>query len=66
MFGEVALLDRQPRTASVCTLVPTRLSRIDRSHVEVLLPSPDSVIQYLMHLLLTRFHSTDDATGLQQ
>jgi EAL domain-containing protein (putative c-di-GMP-specific phosphodiesterase class I) len=66
MFGEVALLDRQPRTASVRALVPTRLIRIDRSHVEELLLRSDSVIQYLMHLLLTRFRSTHDAAGLQQ
>lgn len=66
MFGEVALLDRQPRTASVRTLVPTRLIRIDRSHVEELLMRSDSVIQYLMHLLLARFRSTHDAAGLQQ
>lgn len=66
MFGEVALLDRQPRTAAVRTLVPTRLIRIDRSHVEELLLRSDSVIQYLMHLLLARFRSTHDAAGLQQ
>lgn len=66
MFGEVALLDRLPRTASVRALVPTRLIRIDRSHVEELLLRSDSVIQYLMHLLLTRFRSTHDAAGLQQ
>lgn len=66
MFGEVALLDRQPRTASVRALVPTRLIRIDRSHVEELLLRSDSVIQYLMHLLLARFRSTHDAAGLQQ
>ena len=66
MFGEVALLDRQPRTAAVRTLVPTRLIRIDRSHVEELLLRSDSVIQYLMQLLLARFRSTHDATGLQQ
>jgi EAL domain-containing protein (putative c-di-GMP-specific phosphodiesterase class I) len=65
MFGEVALLDRQPRTASVRALVPTRLIRIDRSHVEELLLRSDSVIQYLMHLLLARFRSTHDAAGLQ-
>jgi EAL domain-containing protein (putative c-di-GMP-specific phosphodiesterase class I) len=65
MFGEVALLDRQPRTASVRTLVPTRLIRIDRSHVEELLLRSDSVIQYLMQLLLSRFRSTHDATGQQ-
>ena len=66
MFGEVALLDRQPRTAAVRTLVPTRLIRIDRSHVEELLLRSDSVIQYLMQLLLARFRSTHDASGLQQ
>jgi EAL domain-containing protein (putative c-di-GMP-specific phosphodiesterase class I) len=66
MFGEVALLDRQPRTASVRALVPTRLIRIDRSHVEELLLRSDSVIQYLMQLLLARFRSTHDAAGLQQ
>jgi diguanylate cyclase len=66
MFGEVALLDRQPRTASVRTLLPTRLVRIDRSHVEELLSRSDTVIQYLMRLLLERFRSTHDAAGLQQ
>lgn len=66
MFGEVALLDRQPRTASVRALVPTRLIRIDRSHVEELLLRSDSVIQYLMQLLLARFRSTHDAAGLQK
>jgi len=58
MFGEVALLDRQPRTATVRALVPTRLIRIDRSHVEELLLRSDTVIQYLMRLLLARFRST--------
>lgn len=66
MFGEVALLDRQPRTATVRTLVPTRLIRIDRSHVEELLLRADPVIQYLMQLLLARFRSTHDAAGLQK
>lgn len=66
MFGEVALLDRQPRTAAVRALVPTRLIRIDRSHVEEMLVRSDPVIQYLMRLLLARFRSTHDAAGLQQ
>lgn len=66
MFGEVALLDRQPRTAAVRALVPTRLIRIDRSHVEEMLVRSDPVIQYLMRLLLARFRSSHDAAGLQQ
>ena len=57
MFGEVALLDHQPRTATVRTLVPTTLVRIDRAHVEELLVRADPVIQYLMRLLLERFRS---------
>lgn len=58
MFGEIALLDHQPRTATVRTLVPTKLIRIDRSHVEELLVRADPVIQYLLRLLLMRFRNT--------
>lgn len=57
MFGEVALLDRQARTATVRALVPTTLVRIDRAHVEELLVRADPVIQYLLRLLLERFRS---------
>lgn len=58
MFGEVALLDRQPRTATVRTLMPTRLLRIDRAHIEGLLERSDPVIQYLLRILLQRFRTT--------
>lgn len=58
MFGEIALLDHQPRTATVRTLVPTRLVRIDRTHVEELLQRADPVVQYLMRLLLERFRNS--------
>lgn len=58
MFGEVALLDRQPRTATVRTLVPTSLVRIDRAHVEELLVRADPVIQYLLRLMLERFRNS--------
>lgn len=60
MFGEVALLDRQPRTATVRTLVPTSLVRIDRAHVEELLTRADPVIQYLLRLMLERFRSSSE------
>ncbi len=59
MFGEIALLDHQSRTATVRTLVPTRLVRIDRTHVEELLQRADPVVQYLMRLLLERFRSSN-------
>lgn len=57
MFGEVALLDGQARTATVRSLVPTTLVRIDRTHVEELLLRADPVIQYLLRLLLERFRN---------
>ncbi len=60
LFGEVALLDGQPRTAAVRTLIPTRLIRIDRSHVESMLLRSDPVIQYLLGLLLARFRTSHD------
>jgi EAL domain-containing protein (putative c-di-GMP-specific phosphodiesterase class I)/CRP-like cAMP-binding protein len=70
MFGEVGLLDRQPRSATVRTLVPTTLVRIDRAHVDELLTRTDPVIQYLLRLLLERYRSSSaaaiaDATALQ-
>ena len=58
LFGEVALLDRQPRTATVRALLPTRLIRIERAHVESLLQQSDPVIRYLLQLLLARFRRT--------
>lgn len=65
MFGEVALLDHQPRTATVRAVGATRLIRIDRSHVEELLQRADPVIQYLLRLLLVRFRSAN-AVGPEQ
>lgn len=58
MFGEVGLLDRQPRSATVRTLVPTTLVRIDRDHVDELLTRTDPVIQYLLRLMLERYRSS--------
>lgn len=65
MFGEVALLDHQPRTATVRAVGATSLIRIDRSHVEELLQRADPVIQYLLRLLLVRFRSVN-AVGPEQ
>jgi len=54
LFGEIALLDRLPRSGTIRTLEPTALMRIDRSFVDELLHQSDPLIQYLMQLLLER------------
>jgi diguanylate cyclase len=54
VFGEVALLDRLPRTGTVRTLEPTVLLRIERKVVDDLLRGTDPVIVYLLRLLLER------------
>jgi EAL domain-containing protein (putative c-di-GMP-specific phosphodiesterase class I) len=57
LFGEIALLDEKPRTATVRTLEPTTLLRIDRSYVQELLKRSDPVVRYLLTLLLQRFRT---------
>ena len=57
LFGEVALLDQQARTATVRALEPTTLLRIERDHVQSLLKRADPVIRHLLSLLLARFRS---------
>ena len=57
LFGEVALLDQQARTATVRALDPTTLLRIERDHVQSLLKRADPVIRHLLSLLLARFRS---------
>ncbi|MBU6272971.1 MAG: EAL domain-containing protein [Betaproteobacteria bacterium] len=65
LFGEMALLDSLPRTATIRTLVPTVLVRIERRYVQSLLEQTDPVIQYLMRLLLYRFRSERAAASAQ-
>jgi diguanylate cyclase len=64
IFGEIALLDQLPRTATVRTLEPTVLLRIDRNHVHELLKRTDPVIRHLLTLLLERFRHRSDTSLL--
>ncbi len=57
IFGEIALLDQMPRTATVRTLEPTTLLRIERELVQELLKRTDPVIRHLLVLLLERFRN---------
>lgn len=57
LFGEVALLDGLPRTATVRTLVPTTLIRIERAQVDELMRHTNPVIRHLLRLLIERFRN---------
>ena len=57
LFGEVALLDQQVRTATVRTIDDAVLIRIERSHMDELLRRTDPVIRHLLKILLERFRA---------
>lgn len=59
-FGEVALLDDGPRSATVTTALPSRLLRWDERHFEKLLAGT-SVATRLAKLSATRLRATDEA-----
>ena len=61
LFGEIALLDGKPRSATVRTLTPTRLVRIQREHVQSVLLKSDAVVQYLVQVLLEHVRRADAA-----
>ena len=55
LIGEIALIDHQPRTATVRAVVHTVLVPIQRNMVDELLQKTDPVIQHLLHVVLERF-----------
>lgn len=61
LFGEVALLDCLPRTATARAVVPTALIRIAHDHVAEILRRSDPVLQYLLHIVLIRFREARGA-----
>ncbi|HEY75224.1 MAG TPA: cyclic nucleotide-binding domain-containing protein [Thermoflexia bacterium] len=60
VFGELALLDSRPRSASAAAVGPTVLRRIDRSHLLSLIQSSPELAASLYDLLAQRTrHMTD-------
>ena len=57
LFGEIALIDHQPRTASARASKPTTLIKIDRLLIEELLRKTDPIIQHLLSIALKRLRS---------
>lgn len=57
LFGEVALLDRHPRTASARTASDTILIQIERQLVQELLDRSDPILRHLLQVILERFRN---------
>jgi CRP-like cAMP-binding protein len=64
IFGELALLDPEPRSASVEAVEETRLFRLDRSTLFELMEDNVGVVSGIMHVLCSRLRRmTAIATG---
>jgi EAL domain-containing protein (putative c-di-GMP-specific phosphodiesterase class I) len=58
LFGEIALIDQQPRTATVRAIENTVLIPIPRQLVKELLEKTDPVVRHLLLTILERYRST--------
>lgn len=64
LFGEVSLIDYQPRTATVRAIERTVLVPIPRKLMEVLLERCDPVLRHLLLVILERFRNRSDGPAL--
>lgn len=58
LFGEMALIDDEPRTATATALEETCVIRIDRDLVKAELAYGSPIIEHLLRLVLRRFRHT--------
>ena len=58
LFGEMALVDKQPRVATATALDKTCVVRISRDLLETKLNDVDPIIEHLLRLILKRFRNT--------
>lgn len=64
LFGEVSLIDYQPRTATVRAVERTVLVPIPRKLMEQLLEKSDPVLRHLLLVILERFRNRNDGSSL--
>ena len=64
LFGEVSLIDYQPRTATVKAVERTVLVPIPRKLMEGLLEKCDPVLRHLLLVILERFRNRNDGSVL--
>jgi EAL domain-containing protein (putative c-di-GMP-specific phosphodiesterase class I) len=65
LFGEVSLIDYEPRTATVRAIERTVLVPIPRKLMESLLEKSDPVLRHLLLVILERFRHRIDGSALQ-
>lgn len=66
VFGEMALLDGEPRTATIRTVQPTRLLRLDQEPFYELMEDRLEIARGVIHILLQRLRArTNDVIRLQ-
>ena len=63
LFGEVSLIDYQPRTATVKAVERTVLVPIPRRLMEQLLEKSDPVLRHLLLVILERFRNRNDGSS---
>ncbi len=66
LFGEVSLIDYQPRTATVRAIERTVLVPIPRKLIEGLLEKSDPVLRHLLLVILERFRNRSDGSALAE
>ena len=64
LFGEISLIDYQPRTATVRAIERTVLVPIPRKLMEGLLEKSDPVLRHLLLVILDRFRNRNDGSAL--
>lgn len=64
LFGEISLIDYQPRTATVKAVERTVLVPIPRKLLEGLLEKCDPVLRHLLLVILERFRNRNDGSVL--
>ncbi len=63
MFGEIALIDQKPRTATVRAMERTVLVPIQRKLVDDLLAKSDPILRHLLLVILERFRGQVNKTS---
>ena len=61
IFGELALLDPEPRSASVLTLAPTKLFRLDREAFSELMAANIEIVRGVLHVLCERLRQRNQS-----